>query len=64
MWLMKMSYRWFLFQCQPPVPWGFLFIKYEVRGKKYEVVQRGSCPAREWPKEIEQCAVNIEYFFT
>lgn len=26
MWLMKMSYRWFLFQCQPPVPRGFLFI--------------------------------------
>lgn len=25
MWLMKMSYRWFLFQCQPPVPRGFLF---------------------------------------
>lgn len=26
MWLMKMSYRWFLFQCQPPVPRGFLFL--------------------------------------
>ncbi len=36
MWLMKMSYRWFLFQCQPPVPWGFLFYKYEVRCTKYE----------------------------
>lgn len=41
MWLMKMSYRWFLFQCQPPVPWGFLFYKYEVRSTKYEVLKAG-----------------------